>query len=105
MVRQQVWHLTVCVCHLPLLTNPPLLPPPPPPPPPPLPPDGSDYISEGSIDLIFGPSVTRESIHIAILDDEVIEEDETFTVVLSSSSSGVELDPATATVNITDNGE
>ena len=32
----------------------------------------------------------------------MIEEDETFTVVLSSSSSGVELDPATATVNITD---
>ena len=44
----------------------------------------------------------RESIHIAILDDEVVEEDEIFTVILSSSSSGVELDPATATVNITD---
>ena len=56
----------------------------------------------GSIDLTFGPSVTRESIHIAVLDDEVVEEDETFVVILSSSSSGVELDPATAIVNITD---
>ena len=63
--------------------------------------DGSDYLGV-SMDLVFtaGTSSTMKCLNITINTTRTVEEDETFTVTLTTSSSVVELE---TTVNIMDN--
>ena len=69
---------------------------------------GSDYISFSSepIELFFSPAESEQSMNITIpiINDDIREEMEQFTVQLSlpSGSTGVLLDQDTATVQIVD---
>ncbi len=69
------------------------------PPPPPVP--GSDYTSVTDF-LIFSSSDTRDCVNISIATDNLLENDETFTVKLSRNSDGVTLGVSMATVTILD---
>ena len=62
---------------------------------------GSDY-TETMGTLTFATDVTRQTIRVPLLDDEVDEPDETFVVTLSNSS-GAMLDDSEATGTIRDN--
>ena len=62
---------------------------------------GADYAATG-MELIFGPGDTEESVRIAILEDDLIEEDETFQVQLSGAQN-TEIATDAASVTIRDN--
>ena len=47
---------------------------------------------------------TMQCINITITDDEVLEEDETFTVTLTLNTAGVTLGDSETAVTITDDG-
>jgi hypothetical protein len=51
---------------------------------------GKDYVSQSGT-LTFGPGVTQQTISILIIDDSIVESDETFTVQLSSPASHTSL--------------
>jgi hypothetical protein len=57
---------------------------------------GSDFTAVTGGTLTFAPGATARMISISLIDDEVDEADETFTVTLSNASSNAELasDPA-----------
>ena len=63
-----------------------------------------DY-TENRGTLIFGPTETSKTIEIATLNDDLIEADETYTVMLTATSlpDGVSVAKASATGTITDN--
>ena len=62
-----------------------------------------DYISVQNL-LTFMPGVNELcTTMIPILDDSFLEDNETFSVVLSAIDPAVSLDPASATVIIVDN--
>ncbi|PYK97616.1 MAG: hypothetical protein DME19_15725, partial [Verrucomicrobia bacterium] len=64
---------------------------------------GLDYTAQSGT-LTFGPQETVKTITIPILDDGLVEGDETFQVTLSNPTSGVILGaPSTAVVTIQDN--
>ncbi len=66
---------------------------------------GQDYTAKSGT-LSFAAGVTTQNISLSITNDSLYEVDETFTVALSSPSSGWSLgSPATATVTIKDNGD
>ena len=62
---------------------------------------GADYAAT-DMELIFGPGDTEESVRIAILEDDLIEEDETFQVQLSGAQN-TEIATDAASVTIRDN--
>ena len=64
---------------------------------------GADYTARSGT-LTFAPGSTREAIAVRTLDDDVDEQDETFTVTLSNAV-GADLDDATATGTIADNDD
>jgi hypothetical protein len=51
---------------------------------------GNDYVSQSGT-LTFGPGVTQRTITIPIIDDSVVESDETFTIQLSSPTGHASL--------------
>jgi GrpB-like predicted nucleotidyltransferase (UPF0157 family) len=61
-----------------------------------------DYTSTSG-DLTFAPSETSKQISVPIINDTLIENDETFNVTLSAPSSATLGTPSTATVTIIDN--
>ncbi len=61
---------------------------------------GSDYTA-GASDLVFAPGETEKSIRIAILDDALVEGDETFQVQLSGAQNA-DISRGAATVTIVD---
>jgi uncharacterized delta-60 repeat protein/uncharacterized repeat protein (TIGR01451 family) len=64
---------------------------------------GQDYSPAAGI-LTFNPGESLKALNIPILDDDAIEGDESFSVVLSNPSPGVQLaNPSTAAVVILDN--
>ena len=66
--------------------------------------DGADYLGVVE-DLVFGPGINRVDVNISIIDDNTYEPDtETFRVLLSLATTGaaVNIDPAMATISITD---
>lgn len=64
---------------------------------------GSDY-SAISTTLSFAAGETSQSVTIPILDDDIVEGSETFTLLLSNPSSGVDIGiPGTAAISILDN--
>ncbi len=67
-----------------------------PPPPPVL---DSDYTGVTEF-LIFSPYDTRDCVNIAIATDNLLENDETFTVKLSRNTAGTTLGVSMATVTI-----
>jgi hypothetical protein len=54
-------------------------------------------------DLNFGPGNTDETIAIATKDDSIIEPDEFFVVILSTTSSNVQIDKVKGVIFITIN--
>ena len=62
---------------------------------------GEDYTSKDSM-LTLSAGATEATIEVDITDDALLENAETFTVVLSGAPSGVTLTPDTAEVTITD---
>ena len=62
---------------------------------------GNDYTAAYNITLIFDPNTTRQPIRVQTLEDTTDEQDETFTVKLSSPS-GASLSTSTATGTIID---
>ncbi len=60
---------------------------------------GSDYTSVTEF-LKFSPYDTRDCVEIAIATDDLVENDETFTVKLSGNTDGTTLGVSMATVTI-----
>lgn len=64
---------------------------------------GEDYVSSTGT-LTFGDGVLSQSFTVSIIDDSLVEDDETFLVSLSNATGGaVVTSPATAVVTIIDN--
>ena len=62
-----------------------------------------DYTSVEDV-IIFSPGINEScTTMIPIVDDSVLENDEVFNVILSTTDSDVSLDPSSATVTIVDN--
>ena len=66
--------------------------------------DNGDYQSISGI-LEFGPGITGQQLELAIIDDAVIEDDETFTINLSNPTNATLGAIATQTVTIEDNDQ
>ena len=64
-----------------------------------------DDYTGGSFSLTLPAMARSVTFTIPIMDDSVVEQAETFTVTLSGAPAGITLDPAIATVTITDNDE
>ena len=63
-----------------------------------------DYDAATAETLTFQDGETSKDISVRIIDDDIVEEDETFSVALSSPTGGATLsDPVRATVTIEDN--
>ena len=67
-----------------------------------LPPAGSDYTAI-TMSVTFESGSTRATVNVQITDDNVVESEEDFTAVLSSSESNVMIGENTATVSVLDN--
>ena len=52
--------------------------------------------------LMFDRLTTRRCEDIPIIDDDILENDEQFTVTLTTSDDGVDLDPEEGTIVIED---
>ena len=62
---------------------------------------GGDYTSL-STDLTFNSVTTSQMMTVATSTDTVIEDEETFTLILTENDDAVDVMPQSATVNITD---
>ena len=60
-----------------------------------------DYVST-SVTLTFDESSTRACSDISITPDDILEDDETFSVTLTTGDGDVTLEPDTSVVTITD---
>ena len=69
-----------------------------------VPPAGCDYSGLNEVEITFGPAIDSRIYHILITSDEILEAEESFTVLLSvpSTERGVVLGQSSATVVITD---
>ena len=52
--------------------------------------------------LIFSASVNRICRNVSSVDDDILEEDEDFTLILNTTDGSVNLNPDEASVTITD---
>ena len=61
-----------------------------------------DYTSVSSMELTFRPAIATEPRcgDIQITNEDVLEDDESFDVILFSSDNAVVINPSTATVTI-----
>ena len=62
-----------------------------------------DFSSLSSTSLFFSGTSGVECLNISILDDNFVEQNETFSVLLTTSNSAVEISLSSATVTIIDN--
>ena len=70
-----------------------------------LPTDANDYIEVISLKVVLSATVTQWYTQISIVNDELFEDDETFSVSIETDDSAVILSPDTATVTIVDEDE
>ena len=66
---------------------------------------GSDYEALVSVPLTFSPSSTLVEVKVTIIEDNVLESDESFNLTLSHSlavTRGVQINPASAEASIID---
>ena len=63
-----------------------------------------DYVPVDE-ELTFSGSALIQSVIISILPDDIVEQDETFTVSISSNDSAVSIDQQTATITIFNSDE
>lgn len=61
-----------------------------------------DFSALSSTSLFFSGASGVECLNISILDDSIVEQNETFSVLLTASNSAVEISPSSATVTIID---
>ena len=64
--------------------------------------DGVDFIPLSDDSLVFTGANGVECADIFILDDKTVEVNETFSVLLTSSNSAVDITPNSATVTVID---
>ena len=62
----------------------------------------TDYTALTNAEASFSPGVDFDEVTIAITEDDIREDTETFTLSLTAPSGGVIGDPSTATVFILD---
>ena len=65
-------------------------------------PAGLDYTAISGMILTFTPSVNEINISVTITDDNLVEIDENFFGVLTTTASGIIIDPREAEVTILD---
>lgn len=65
---------------------------------------GSDYTNTSG-DLTFGPTVTSRTFDVPVIDDSLVEGNETFTVKLTAPTGATLGSPSIATVTIVDNDQ
>ena len=63
---------------------------------------GSDYVSTSGT-LVFAPGETSKTITVPLLNDSIVENNETFQIALTDPSNSFGLGSSTATVTIRDN--
>ena len=66
-------------------------------------PTANDDYSPVNEDVVISPGQQSQCIDIAILDDDILESDETLSISLTADQLGVNIDVSEATVTITDN--
>ena len=71
----------------------------------PLPTDANDYIEVISLKVVLSATVTRWYTQISIVNDELFEDDKSFSVSLETDDPAVILSPDTAIVTIVDEDE
>ena len=62
----------------------------------------SDYAQPNPMDLTFLQGISQQCANIAISDDAILENDELFSVQLTTTDQAVTLSPSSATVTIGD---
>ena len=62
---------------------------------------GADY-SDVTVELTFDENTTEACVDISIIDDDIVEDTEDFSVTLATDDSAVMLEPDSAIVNILD---
>ena len=63
---------------------------------------GNDYTSE-TVDLTFSATTTSQTVMIMTTPDSIVENEEMFTLSLTTDDPAVTVPTATVTVSITDN--
>lgn len=53
--------------------------------------------------LLFSPNINRACANISIVDDELVEEIEVFSLILNTTSEGVSFSPLATVITIVDN--
>ena len=66
-------------------------------------PTANDDYSPVNEDVVISPGQQSQCIDIAILDDDILESDETLSISLTADQLGVNIDVSEAIVTITDN--
>ena len=66
---------------------------------------GSDYTSPGAVTPMFGSTTTSQTVSVVIVDDEILEDDETFLGNLATTDDRVNLNPITATATIIEDND
>lgn len=61
-----------------------------------------DFLASSSTSLFFSGASGVECFNVSILDDNIVERNETFSVLLTSSNSAIEISPSSAMVTIID---
>ena len=61
-----------------------------------------DFSAVSSTSLFFSGASGVDCVSIFIQDDSIVEQNETFSVLLTSSNSAIELSPSSATITIID---
>ena len=61
---------------------------------------GSDYTSPGVVTLTFNSTTTSQTVSVTILDDDILEDNETFVGNLNTTDKMVDINPDTATTII-----
>lgn len=66
---------------------------------------GADYQGVGRVKAYFNSTTSIATIHIPIINDDTVEGNETFTVLLTTADLAVELSPAIAVATIIDDND
>ena len=66
---------------------------------------GLDYVSPGDVTLTFDNATTVQTVRVIIVDDNILEDDETFLGNLATTDLYVDLIPENATTTIMEDND
>ena len=61
---------------------------------------GSDYTSPGAVTLTFNSTTTSQTVPVIIVDDEILEGNETFFGNLATTDDRIDINPVNANATI-----